>query len=97
LRKAPPQVQAGSRRVGLLLEDPLQGGCFAVGSQTRSGLFRRRRPEVIKAEAMSRNAGEQPAIRWTSVFARMPGSCVLERIDRRPLRPPQGVDSGTCI
>src|SRR5580693_3507200 len=45
------------RRLGILLDIPLQRGRFTMSSQTRGGLFRRRRTEMIKAEAMSRNTG----------------------------------------
>jgi hypothetical protein len=51
-------LQLYLRQLHLFLDVPLQGGCFAVGRETRCCLFWRGRSEVIKAEAMSRNAGE---------------------------------------
>ena len=59
---------------------------------SRCSLLARRRPEEVKADAVTCDAGEKPAFREGAIDSAVLTWLVSVRIDCLPLRPPQRID-----
>jgi hypothetical protein len=79
------ELDAGCGRPGALTHDPpLAAGRLTVLREALCSLLLRRRAEVVQADVVSGDSGQQLPLRWRSILACVPARIVLVGINRFP-------------